>query len=136
MVMIPDFELLRENIEVEDMPTYTHKYDFTKTDTVKNYTDSIEAMKQAVYLIINTERYKHVIYSHDYGVELADLFGRAISYVYPVAKQRIKDALEWDDRIDLVDSFSYEVKKKGELSVYFTVHTIFGSFDTEKVVKI
>lgn len=134
--MIPSFELLDEDLEIEEMTSRTHKYDFEKENNVRNYTDHIEAMKQAVFLILNIERYQHVIYSWDYGIELADLFGRAISYAYPVAKQRIKDALEWDDRIDLVDSFSYEVKKKGELSIYFTVHTIFGDFDSEKVVKI
>ena len=134
--MIPKIELLDEEFEVEEMPTYTHRYDFTKENNVRNYTDNIEAMKQAGFLILNIERYKHVIYSWDYGIELADLFGRAISYAYPVAKQRIKDALEWDDRIENVHNFSYEVKKKGELSIYFTVHTVFGDFDSEKVVKI
>ena len=104
--MIPKIELLDEEFEVEEMPTYTHRYDFTKENNVRNYTDNIEAMKQAVFLILNIERYKHVIYSWDYGIELADLFGRAISYAYPVAKQRIKEALEWDDRIENVDSFS------------------------------
>ena len=134
--MIPKVEMLNEELETEEMPTYTHKYDFEKENNVRNYTDHIEAMKQAVFLILNIERYQHVIYSWDYGIELADLFGIAISYAYPVAKQRIKEALEWDDRIDLVDSFSYEIKKKGELSIYFTVHTIFGSLDAQKVVKI
>ena len=83
--MIPKIELLDEEFEVEEMPTYTHRYDFTKENNVRNYTDNIEAMKQAVFLILNIERYKHVIYSWDYGIELADLFGRAISYAYPVA---------------------------------------------------
>lgn len=35
--------------------------------------DGMEAVKQAVYKILQTERYKYVIYDWNYGVELEDL---------------------------------------------------------------
>ena len=37
--------------------------------------DDFEAMKQAIFKIINTERYKYLIYDWDYGIELNDLIG-------------------------------------------------------------
>ena len=36
--------------------------------------DGKEAMKQVIYKILMTERFRYVIYSWNYGVELEDLF--------------------------------------------------------------
>ena len=43
--------------------------------------DQLDAVAQACYKILNTERYVHVIYSWNYGVELQELFGKPIPYV-------------------------------------------------------
>jgi phage baseplate assembly protein W len=107
-------------------------------DTKKNIagmTDELEAVKQAIYLILNTERYQYEIYSWNYGVELQSLFGAPQNYAYPELKRRITEALVQDDRINSVDNFSFD-HKKGEVSIQFTVHTIFGDIDTKKVVRI
>ena len=40
--------------------------------------DDIEAMEQAIFKIINTERYKYLIYDWNYGIELSDLIGEPI----------------------------------------------------------
>ena len=52
--------------------------------------DDIEAMKQAIFKIINTERYKYLIYDWNYGIELNDLIGKPIPYVYAEIERRIK----------------------------------------------
>ena len=39
-------------------------------------TEETKAIEQAVYKILNTERYKYIIYSTNYGVELEELFGK------------------------------------------------------------
>ena len=39
-------------------------------------TDKREALRQAVYLILNVERYAYPIYSRNYGSELVDLIGQ------------------------------------------------------------
>ncbi len=44
-------------------PTYTFNIDYGGDNQIKGYTDSLEAMKQAIYKIINTERYQYLIYS-------------------------------------------------------------------------
>lgn len=44
--------------------------------------DELDAIAQACYKILNTERYQYVIYSWNYGIELQDLFGKPIPYVY------------------------------------------------------
>ena len=49
------------------------------------------------------------MYSWDYGVELADLFGEPVSYVCPELERRITEALLQDGRIEGVDGFSFRL---------------------------
>lgn len=99
-------------------------------------TSKLEAVEQAVYKILNTERYKHVIYSWNYGVELEDLFGKPIPYVLPEIPRRITDALLQDDRIEAVTNFDLSYTKDGSVLCKFTVVTIYGTLQGEKAVKI
>jgi hypothetical protein len=92
-------------------------------------------MEQAIYLILQTERYQYVIFSWNYGIELEDLFGMPISWVIPEVKRRIQEALLHDTRIKAADAFSFEVSEKGKLLVRFTAHTVFGDVDIEKGVN-
>lgn len=112
-------------IEIQEDATETYKLNMEK-DRVIGYTDELEAMKQAIYKIINTERYDYLIYSWNYGIELNDLFGEPIPYVYSEIKRRIIEALTHDTRIESVDAFSFEQIKRGEVFVKFTAHTIYG----------
>lgn len=102
--------------------------------TVSGYCDGVEAVKQTVFLILNTERYQCPIYSWDYGVELVDLVGKPISYVSSEIQRRVIDALITDDRINGVGDFSFEVTDKRKLSVQFVVYTIYGNFETGVIV--
>ena len=113
----------------------TYRMDREK-EYIKGKTDDIEAMKQAVYKILMTERYGSIIYSGNYGIELADLFGQPVSYVCPELERRITEALLWDRRIESVDNFQFDHSKRGIVSVRFNVQTVFGSFETEREVNI
>ncbi len=94
-----------------------------------------EALAQACYKVLNTERYAYVIYSWNYGIELKDLFGKPIPYVFAVLPDRIKDCLIQDDRVKSVDSFQLS-HNKGDVLCKFTVHSTFGDLELEKVVNI
>ncbi len=102
---------------------------------IRGYTDNLEAMKQAIYKIVNTERYQYIMYSWNYGIELVGLFGEPISYVIPEVERRIREALTWDDRISGVDNFETDIPEKGVLHVSFTAHTIFGDVQAERTVN-
>ena len=102
-------------------------------DRIVGYVDGIEAMKQAIYMLLSVERYDHVIYSWNAGAQFKDLFGKPISYVVTEVKKRIKDALLQDDRINAVDSFVVTTKKNSVL-VRYVAHTIFGEIEGEKEV--
>lgn len=126
---------LNGNFETIAQPSCTYKLN-TEKQRAADYTDGIEAVKQAVYKVLLTERYGYIIYDGDYGTELADLFGQPVSYVCPELERRITEALTWDDRIESVSDFAFDLSKKGVVAVSFTVNSIFGSFNTEKEVKI
>ena len=97
--------------------------------------DELDAIAQACYKILNTERYQYVIYSWNYGIELQDLFGKPIPYVDSELPRRIKEALTQDDRINSVEDFelSYD---KGNVLAKFTVKTNLGNIEMEKGVNI
>ena len=97
--------------------------------------DELDAIAQACYKILNTERYQYVIYSWNYGIELQDLFGKPIPYVYSELPRRIKEALTQDDRINSVEDFelSYD---KGNVLAKFTVKSNLGNIEMEKGVNI
>lgn len=133
--MIPSTTaFLEQDFEITEQPTHTYKMNL-ESNLIRGYTDGQEAMKQAIYKILNTERYQYVMYSWNYGIELLDLYGEPVSYVCPELERRITEALTWDDRIQTVDNFEFNISKKGEILVTFTAHTVFGDVLAEKVVN-
>lgn len=92
--------------------------------------DGIEAVKQAVYFILNTERFKYMIFSPNYGVELTDLIGKNRTYVNTVIQNRIREALTADYRIRAISNFSSKWDR-GLLTLTFTVQSIYGATDIE-----
>lgn len=124
---------LEENFVIEEQSSYTYKMNLTNENIV-GHTDLQDAMIQAIYCILNTERYQYLIYSWNYGIELVDLIGEPVSYVIPELKRRIKEALTWDERITDVDDFTFDVSK-GKIHCKFTAYTIYGDVQIEKVVN-
>ena len=117
---------------VEEPTSRTFSLD---NNTIKGYKDGIEAVKQAIYLMLNVERYKYVIYSWNYGVEIEDLVGKPIYYVKVELERRIKEALMQDTRIKDVYNFSH-TSNKDTVTCRFNVDTIFGMIEAKKVVSI
>lgn len=133
--MIPSTTgFLKRDFEIAEQPTYTYRMNL-ENNLIRGYTDGQEAMKQAIYKILNTERYQYVMYSWNYGIELLDLYGEPVSYICPELERRITEALTWDDRIQSVDNFEFNISKKGEIHVTFEVRTVFGDVSVEKVVN-
>lgn len=126
---------LEEDFEIEEEPTLTYCMDI-QNNRIRGYTDEQEAMKQAIFKILSTERYAYIMYSWDYGIETMDLYGEPLSYVCPELERRITEALLFDTRITDVTDFQFDLKKKKSVHVTFVVHTIFGDIKAEKEVNI
>ena len=121
--------LLREGFEVAVYPSKTYAMRIGE-GTIVGMTDGLDAIAQAVYKALSTERSAYMAYSDNYGVELVGLIGMPTSYVLPELKRRITEALTWDSRIDSVDGFAFEVKD-GKVLARFTVHSIHGDARAE-----
>ena len=133
--MIPSTNtILSTDLEVETQPSKNYKMHLEQ-NIINGFCDELEAMHQVIYKILNTERYQHIIYSWNYGIELLDLYGEPVTYVCPELQRRITEALVQDNRIESVDNFEFDTSEKRIVKVTFTVHTIFGNVESEKVVN-
>lgn len=131
--MLPETgSILRQDFVISEIPSKVYKI---KDGTLSGYVDGTEAVEQAIYCILNTERYEWLIYSWNYGVELKGLFGKPMGIVKSKLKKRIREALLQDDRIHGADAFSFDVSGR-RLHVMFTVHTRYGDVDVKKEVDI
>lgn len=109
-------------------PSYTYNVEFEADEQINGFTDGLKAMKLAIFKILSTERYRYPIYSWNYGIELEDLFGQPIPYVYAELQRRITEALEADDRIISVTGFEFS-HDDGDVFARFDVETIFGTLE-------
>lgn len=117
------------------MPSYTYNLEYDRDGEIRGYCDELKAMRQAIYKIINTERYQYLIYSWNYGIELADLFGKPIPFVYAELQRRIEEALLADDRIRKVYDFAFS-NSGGDVLIKFNVDTVYGTVSIEEVKKL
>lgn len=124
--MIPTGGVSNISLESVTEPSRTWKIDFNK-NKMSGVADGLEAVKQAVFLVLNTERYEHVIFSFDYAIELQNLIGGNAAYVNSELNRRINEALTQDDRIESIQNFSAEISGDS-ISVTFTVISKYGSF--------
>ena len=129
---ITDVEFI-DGVEEISYPSFTWKIDFEQ-GRMRGYVDDKQALEQAIYKEINTERYDYIIYDDNYGLELKDLYGKPKSYCYVILSYRIKECLESDDRVITVDNFNYiqEDSKGNNLSISFTVESIFGNIEIKE----
>ena len=145
MTLLPDTSVsdtgtLMETAEIQ--PNKTYKMRIADEQVEGTLADKLTAVQQAAYKILNTERYKHVIYSWNYGVELQDLFGKPIPYVLSEIPRRITEALVQDDRIN--DVTDYDISyvrdnsqgKRGDVLVKFKIQSIYGDIEMQKEVAI
>lgn len=108
----------------------SNTYKLNENNRIYNYIDGLDAIRQAVYKILNTSRYAYLIYSWNYGFEVIDLIGEPYNYVILELKNRITEALMQDDRIIKVKNFSFK-KDFDKVICTFEVESIYGNFDSE-----
>lgn len=131
--MIPQSSIDVELITEETIET-SRTYKMTG-NRIQGYTDNLQALQQAIYKVLNTERYEYPIYSFSYGIELESLLGKDPIYVQIELKRRIQECLLRDERITAVDNFKFEFNGD-QLKCTFDVHSIFGNITVSRGVSI
>lgn len=129
-----------EEFEYTQEPGLTYRMKVDQEDgtagQIIGYVDGREAVEQAVYKMLNTERGENEIYRDQYGVEIDDLFGKPMPYVIPEVDRRITEALLMDDRIEAVGDFSFDIPRRGVLHVSFLVTSIYGNIEINQNIEV
>lgn len=130
--MLPELNLI--NQLDEQMTSYTYNIN-RNTNRISGYIDDKDAIIQAIYLILQTERYESMIYNWYYGVEFDGLIGKQRDYVTSELQRVIREALTEDDRIIEVSDFEITYTEDSALIV-FLVETNIGDITVEWEVNI
>lgn len=107
-----------------------------ETDRIEGYVDGLEAIKQAIYHILTTERYAYLIYDDNYGVELEQYIGADLDYIETTLEETLKEALTHDLRITDVHVNSMNKVQNDILLVNFTANTIYGDLILEVNINV
>lgn len=119
ITITPDIEVMNTS----ELPTRTYHLDFVK-GRCGGFIDGQKAMEQAIFKVLNTVRYKHLIYTDNYGFE--NMIGYDELYVRGDLGRRIHEALLQDERITELENFSLEFTSKDDVLVTFIARTIYG----------
>ena len=135
MAVLPQTSIdLTSGVEIIQQPSLTW-YINKETNRIQGNTDGLEAVRQAVDVILNVERFRWQIYSPSSGMQWAGLIGQNPGYVGSELQRRITDALSVDDRIRGISDFSYTTDGNA-LTASFTVNTVYGSTQTYVEVNL
>ena len=125
MATLPEGVGLATPLEYVSLPTNTWIIDWTSRQ-VRGMDAGLDAMRQAVEIILANERFQWQIYSSNIGTELHDLPGQEEAYIESELPRRIQDAFSVDDRILAVEDFVF-TRQNDALQVSFIVQTVYGA---------
>lgn len=134
--MIPE-SALPDASQLEDVrqPSLTYRLD-PASKRIVGMVDGLEAVTQAVYKILCTERYAWLIYDWEYGVELEQYLGADYNFVVADITGSISEALLVDDRVQSVQDFVIHKTGIDSLYVEFLVVSNEGSTRIGREVSI
>lgn len=133
MATLPEGVGLDTSLTYVDRPTNTFMIDWSSRQ-ISGMGSGLAAMRQAVDIILNTERFRWQIYSPNFGVELEELIGEEYDYVTSEIARRVEDAFSTDSRVLSVGNFVFTDQGQGVIKCVFDVSTIFGPVQAEVTV--
>ena len=110
--------------------------DFATGQLTGKIVEGIEAIKVWIWLCMHTERFRHAIYSADYGTSLEQYIGHMLSeeYLNTDCESEITDALLINEYIESIEDFE-AVRNSDSLNISFRVVTKFGSIEVDENVR-
>ena len=135
MATLPASDLdLSQGVVFREKPSLTWIAD-PVTKRLRGRGDGWEAVRQAVEVIVNVERFRWQIYSPNFGIELDGLLGNEPGFAASELQRRLSDAFLPDSRILGISGFSYTFED-GVLTAEVTVNTVFGPVKTGVEVTV
>lgn len=124
-----------DDSQVVKMPK-EYGIDFQTGQLTGKIVEGLEAIKVWIWLCMHTERFRHAIYSADYGTSLEQYIGHMLSeeYINTDCESEISDALLINEYIESIEDF--EAIKDGEhLRASFRAVTKFGNIEVDENVR-
>lgn len=129
MATLPEVAGFDTDIVIAAQPSKTWIID-RNTLQVAYMDEGLEAVRQAVEIALNVERFRWQIYNTNFGAELSELVGDDEAYIEAELPRMVEDALSPDNRVVSVDNYTFS-RSGDALSVSFSVHTVFGDLEEE-----
>lgn len=123
-------KVTEENLLTTSQLHKEYELDFATGQLTGRILEGVEALKVWIYKTLLTKRYKHIIYSWDYGQDLEEVIGRGYEkgLIKSEVERRIKDCLLIHPHIKECTNFNIKLQQD-QLHVDFTVNTIYGEVE-------
>ena len=132
MATLPQGVDLQTSLNYVTRPTNTFLIDWSSKQ-ISGMDEGLPAMRQAVEIILQVERYKWQIYSSNFGSELEELVGDDPAYIESEIPRRVADAFSVDSRILGAKNFVF-TQTGDVMTVTFDVDTVYGEIAEELTV--
>lgn len=135
MAVLPQFSGgLSGSLTFESQPSLTWRIN-KNTNRIQGEADGLDAVRQAVEIILHTKRFRWQIFKPSSGMQWEGLIGADPGYAAAEIKRRMEEALKMDDRIIGITGYSCEFSGNS-LTVRVTVGTVYGEMDLETEVNL
>lgn len=132
MATLPQGAGFASAIQSVNQPTNTFIIDWTSKQIAK-LDSGLAAMRQAVEIILQNERFRWQIYGSNFGSELSDLPGEEADYIIGDFPRRIEEAFSVDNRILGVENYFFQTTGDS-MTISFDVITVFGTVSEEVTI--
>lgn len=129
MATLPQGVNLQTSLSYVTRPTNTFLIDWASKQ-IAGMDEQLPAMRQAVEIILQNERFRWQIYSSNFGAELEDLIGEDAAYIESEFPRRVMDAFSMDARILGASNFIF-TQTGDTMTITFDVETVYGEFAEE-----
>lgn len=124
-LMIPKTGMTNEEFntfleKIEKQP-YGNKGYKVVNNKIQGYVNDIDSLKQTVFFILSTERFRYITVSDNVGVELENLYGEDINLIEVKLKETIENALLADDRITEIRDFKLTRVKRNTYQIELVI---------------
>ena len=130
MATLPQVVGFDTDIVIASQPSKTWIID-RSTMQVAYMDDGLEAVRQAVEIALDVERFRWTIYSANFGSELDELIGQDEALITAEIPRLVEGALSQDDRIVQVEDYVFTRTGPDSMHVSFTVRTVYGDLIEE-----
>ena len=133
MATLPEGVGLDVSLDYVGQPTNTFLIDWTSKQ-IAGMDAGLPAMRQAVEIILQNERFRWQIYDSNFGSELENFPGEEYAYIVSELPRRIEEAFSVDNRILRVENYNFTDRGGGVMAVSFDVVTVYGTISEEVTV--